>query len=195
MARTQAADYDKKRDAITRQAAKLFARSGFAGSSVSDLAAFCDVSKSLIYHYYPSKEAILFDVMNEHMETLLAAVGEDDKAVSPDEALRAFSRALMRVYVDAAAPQKVLLYELDSLPKDQRDEIVGKQRRLIDRVEAILMRAGPALKADRPLLRAKAMLFFGMLNWTHSWFKASGPISRDELADMAADTALKSLTA
>ncbi|MEQ8176991.1 MAG: TetR family transcriptional regulator [Amphiplicatus sp.] len=193
MARTQAADYDKKREAITRHAAKLFARSGFAGASVSDLAAVCDVSKSLIYHYYPSKESILFDVMNEHMEALLAAVAETDSAAAPDAALRDFSRALLQVYVDAADQQKVLLYELDSLPKEQRAEIVGKERRLIEQVEAILMRAAPALKADKPLLRARTMLFFGMLNWTHSWFKASGPISREKLADLASSAALKSL--
>ncbi len=193
MARTQAADYDKKREAITRHAAILFARSGFAGASVSDLAAVCDVSKSLIYHYYPSKEAILFDVMNEHMEALLAAVAETDSAAAPDAALRDFSRALLQVYVDAADQQKVLLYELDSLPKEQRAEIVGKERRLIEQVEAILMRAAPALKSDKPLLRARTMLFFGMLNWTHSWFKASGPISREKLADLASSAALKSL--
>ncbi len=193
MARTQAADYDKKREAITRHAAKLFARAGFAGASVSDLAAVCDVSKSLIYHYYPSKEAILFDVMNEHMEALLAAVAQTDAAAAPDAALRDFSRALLQVYVDAADQQKVLLYELDSLPKEQRAEIVGKERRLIEQVETILMRAAPALKADKPLLRARTMLFFGMLNWTHSWFKASGPVSREQLADIASNTALKSL--
>lgn len=193
MARTQAADYDKKRDAITRHAAKLFAKSGFAGASVADLAAYCDVSKSLIYHYYASKEAILYDVMKEHMDALLAAVGEDDPAQPPSAALKMFTRALMRVYVDAAAPQKVLLYELDSLPREQRAEIVDKERRLIGRVEAILVRANPALARDRALLRARTMLYFGMLNWTHSWFRAAGAVSRDTLADLAAETLMKSL--
>lgn len=194
MARTQAADYDEKRSAITAGAAKLFARSGFAGASVSDLAALCDVSKSLIYHYYPSKEAILFEVMNEHMDALLASVGDNDLLAPAEAALRDFARALLRVYVDAADPQKVLLYELANLPEAERAAIVAKQRTLIDRVETILARAEPRLAGDHPLLRARTMLFFGMLNWTHSWFRASGPISRDALADLAAATLLKSLS-
>ncbi len=194
MARTQAADYDKKREAITDQAAILFARDGFAGASVSELAALCRVSKSLIYHYYPSKETILFDVMSAHIEdllniTLLAA----SKNLTPEEELRAVTRTLLRHYVGAADKQKVLLYELPSLPNKQREDIVSKQRKIIALVEAMLARRKPSLKRDRARLRAKVMLFFGMLNWTHTWFKSRGAISRDELADMAADTILKSL--
>ena len=34
------------------------------------------------------------------------------------------------------------------------------------------------------------MLFFGMLNWTHTWLKPSGAVSRDDVADMAAEMAL-----
>ncbi|MEX0645412.1 MAG: TetR/AcrR family transcriptional regulator, partial [Parvularculaceae bacterium] len=194
MARTQAADYDKKREAITEQAARLFAKNGFAGASVAELAALCDVSKSLIYHYYDSKEAILFDVMSAHIDVLLdIAKRESAPDKPPVEELHSLARALLRRYVGAADMQKVLLYELSSLPKRERDEIVGKQRDIIASVESILARAAPKLARDRARLRATVMLFFGMLNWTHSWFKASGPISRDDLADMAAETILRSL--
>ena len=60
MARTQAPDYEERRIAIIDKAAELFARRGFMGASVADLAAACQTSKSLIYHYFPSKEDILF---------------------------------------------------------------------------------------------------------------------------------------
>lgn len=194
MARTQAADYDKKREAITEQAAKLFAKSGFAGASVAELAVLCDVSKSLIYHYYPSKEAILFDVMSEHIDALLDIANRNAAPMRPaDEELCALARTLLRRYVGAADRHKVLLYELSSLPERERDEIVGKQREIIASVETILARAAPKLARDRARLRTTVMLFFGMLNWTHTWFKSSGPISRDDLADLAARTILRSL--
>jgi AcrR family transcriptional regulator len=194
MARTQAADYDAKRDAITSHAAKLFARKGFAGASISELAESCAVSKSLIYHYYPSKEAILFDVMNEHIDDLLRVVHSDKTtALSPEDEFTDLAKKLLRRYVGAAGQQKVLLYELEALPNDLKSEIIDKQRKIIARVEDVLGKAKPALLNDRKKLRAKVMLFFGMLNWTHTWFKPKGAVSRDELAEMAADVIWKSL--
>ncbi len=54
MARPQSPDYDKRRDAIVSAAAHLYARRGFQGASVADLAKACGTSKALIYHYFPS---------------------------------------------------------------------------------------------------------------------------------------------
>ena len=191
MARTQAADYDAKRDAITVHAARLFAAKGFAAASISELAERCKVSKSLIYHYYASKEAILFDVMSDHIDELLDAVETtdiDDKA--PETSVHEVTRTLLQHYVGAADKQKVLLYELDSLPKNSKAEIVSKQRKIVARVEDIIVAAKPSFKKDRAALRAKTMLYFGMLNWTHTWFKPKGAINRDGLAEMAADIIL-----
>lgn len=195
MARTQAADYGKKRLAITEHAAKLFAERGFVGASISDLASVCGVSKSLIYHYYASKEAILFDVMNDHVEALQAALDRVDASDPPDAQLRALSRSLLDQYVGAADSQKVLLYELPSLPAEERQAIIEKQRTLLDRVESLLGALNPDLAADHGRMRVKVMLYFGMLNWTHTWYRPTGPVARDELADMAAETILCSLKA
>lgn len=194
MARRQAADYDKKRCVITTEAAKLFAKKGFDGASLSDLAAACDTSKSLIYHYYASKEAILFDVMSTHIDLLLGVVDRlKNKDASPRELFAELSRELMRCYVGAAASQKVLLYELDNLPPQQRAEIVRKQREIVDFAEGLLKRSAPKSARDHGRMRAQVMLFFGMLNWTHNWYKPSGPVGRDEIADMAARATLRAL--
>lgn len=194
MARTKAADYDDKRNLIMDQAAALFARDGFAGASLSNLADACQVSKSLIYHYYPSKEAILYDVMSGHMEELLGVVEQARaKGLQGADGFSVFTRDLLSHYTGAADKQKVLLYELNSLPEPQREEIVAKQRELIDFVEGLLKQASPRAAKDKAQLRAKVMLFFGMLNWTHTWFRPKGPVSRDDVADMAAEIILGSL--
>ncbi|MEM9169489.1 MAG: TetR/AcrR family transcriptional regulator [Pseudomonadota bacterium] len=194
MARTQAVDYERKRDAITAQAARLFAERGFAGASISELAEACSVSKSLVYHYYASKEAILYDVMRDHLDALGAAMAAvAPEARDPAEALSAIARALLKTYDGAANSQKVLLYELNALPATARAEIVDDQRAIIAAVEDVLARLSPALADDRARRRVTAMLFFGMLNWTHTWRRADGPIDRDAIADMAATTVLRAL--
>ena len=77
------ADYDQRRGRIVERAARLFARDGFLGSSISELADACRISKSAIYHYYPSKEDILFDVMRSHVvaleEAALDVAGRTDR--------------------------------------------------------------------------------------------------------------------
>ena len=191
MARTQAADYEQRREAIVEKAAHLFASTGFMGASVSDLAGACKTSKSLIYHYYPSKEDILYAVMASHVDQLNEDVAKVMARDAPaTELLREMVHAFMNHYLDAADRQKVLLNELDRLPADKRQAIVAKQRRIIDAVARLIGEADTTLAADPNRVRVQTMLLFGMINWTHTWFNPAGPVSADQLADMAVELVL-----
>jgi AcrR family transcriptional regulator len=191
MARTQAADYDQRRDAILDIAARLFARAGFAETSMSALADACGMSKSLLYHYYPSKEDILHAVMASHIDQLcddVSAAEMSAQVARPQ--LEALIRAFMRHYAGAADRQKVLLNELDSLPADKRRAIVHKQRRIIDAVQRMIVALYPALGSDPARARVQTMLVFGMINWTHTWFDPKGALSVEAVANMVLDLAI-----
>ncbi|HKX80007.1 MAG TPA: TetR/AcrR family transcriptional regulator [Novosphingobium sp.] len=195
MARKQAADYEQRREAIVEKAAQLFAAVGFQGASIADLAKACESSKSLIYHYYSSKEDILYAVMASHIDQLVEDV---EKVTSgngdPRDDLHRLLRAFMRHYVGAADRQNVLLNELGNLPPDKREVIVGKQRSVIRSVEILLAQIHPKLAADPVQARAQTMLLFGMINWTKTWFDPAGPLSADDVADMAFERATAPLS-
>jgi AcrR family transcriptional regulator len=185
MARTQAADFEARRAAIVQEAARLFSERGFLGASIADLAEACGSSKSLVYHYYASKEDILFDVMHSHVKALLDAAEDVIASQSPPAAkLRALTTAFMRLYIGAAARQRVMLNELGRLPLEQRAIVVGIQRRLIAIVEEILAAIRPELSASAPLRRPAAMLYFGMINWTHTWLDPEGRAGPQEIAEL-----------
>ena len=185
MARKQAADYEQRREAIVAKAAGLFAKRGYASASVADLADACDLSKSLIYHYYPSKEDILFEVMESHLLGLTGAVETvAGSSADPERKLRDLTHRFMGLYVGAQDRHKVLLNDLDQLPPARRDVIVRRQRRLIEAVEVLIAQVRPDLAAPRAK-RPLTMLYFGMINWTHTWFDPAGPFSPDEVADLA----------
>src|SRR6202007_1055010 len=74
MARARAKDYNDKRLFILHRAAELFAEPGYVGTPMNTIADACRVSKALLYHYYPDKEAILFDILTSHLDKLVAAV-------------------------------------------------------------------------------------------------------------------------
>ena len=188
MARTQAADYEQRREAIVATAAELFAKGGFKGTSVADLAVACRTSKSLIYHYYPSKEDILYAVMTSHVDQLGQDVAETmASGGSAADRLGLLVHRFMHHYVGAASRQKVLLNELDSLPPAKRDAVVVKQRSIVAAVVDLLGGIGTdrGVRQDRTTLRAQAMLLFGMINWTHTWYDPGGPLKPDAIADMA----------
>jgi AcrR family transcriptional regulator len=194
MARTQAADYEERRAAIVDAAAKLYAHDGFVGASVAQLADALGASKSLIYHYYASKEDILFDVMDSHLRALdEAAMEVMARDLPAADKLRQIASRFMQLYVGAAARHKVLLNELGALPPQRRREVVLRQRRLIEAVEVLLVEIQPKLARRKGARRPAAMLFFGMINWTHTWFHEGGPASAEEVANLAADIALKGL--
>jgi AcrR family transcriptional regulator len=185
LARTQAPEYEARREVIVERAAELFARTGFHAASVADLAKACEYSKSLIYYYFPSKEDVLFAVMESHVDILLADVAHASRQeLKPGKKLALLVRTFMGHYAGAASRQKVLLNELDSLPEDKRAQIVGKQRQIIDAVQVLLVAQRPELAADPARARGQTMLLFGTINWTHTWFDPAGALSSEDIADM-----------
>src|SRR5882672_12936758 len=99
MARSRAKDYDDKRLFILHRSAQLFAEAGYVGTPMNTIADACRVSKALLYHYYPDKEAILFDVLSSHLEKLVAAVRKASaSAAEPVERFRTIVATLLELY-------------------------------------------------------------------------------------------------
>lgn len=191
MARTQAADYDERKEAILSHAAALFAEKGYLGTSVMDIARACGSSKALLYHYYPSKEDVLFGVMSSHIDVLLDDAAEIlAERSSPTDSLHSLLHRFMDHYVGAASRQKVLLNELDNLPVDIRRTIVAKQRRIVEVMQSLLTSIHPQMLADPVLARAKTMLVFGMINWTSNWYDPAGKLTPSQIADLAFEMAI-----
>jgi len=194
MARNRAEDYEEKQQRIRTCAAGLFAARGFEATSAADIAAEGGFSKSLIYHYFESKEEILQDLLETHMDALLAAAEASlHEGDEPRTRLRAFVRAHMRLYATARAQHLLLINELDSLPPSGRQAIVAKQRRLVDMAADLFVQFAPALREQKALRFPTAMSFYGMINWTCIWYRPTGALSPDAFADLACDLVLGGL--
>jgi AcrR family transcriptional regulator len=194
LARTRAEDWGDKRALIYDRAAELFAAQGFARTSIAELAAHCQASKSWIYHYFPSKEAILYAILHDHMTLLLrTAESELERHQAPEAQLRGLLGSFMAIYVRAKAKHVVLLAELGSLPAEQQREIRGLERRVVDLVADVVRRLDGPLAAGRDVLIPITMMLFGMINWTYTWYRPDGPIGPEQLADLVADLFLNGL--
>jgi len=186
MARTRAADYDAQRDHILELAVEAFARIGYPSASMASLAKACGTSKARLYHYYPSKDAILFDAMDRHTRRLVKIVlGVRSLGLAPRDELAEIVRALMREYRSSSAWHASLLNDVKFLEPAQRAIVEDQERIVVDAIAASIARAHPGRLASsrKPL----TMALLGMINFTFAWLRPDGPMSYEQFAEMAID--------
>jgi AcrR family transcriptional regulator len=191
MARTRANDYDKKRLGILSQSASLFAQHGFTGTSITMIAEACGVSKALMYHYYNSKDDVLFDLLADHLNHLIAAVeAASESASDGKERLFAICTALLEAYRGADAEHQVQISSLKLLPQAQQSVLKELERQLVVIFSDAIAATLPTV-ADRPdVLKPLTMSLFGMLNWHYLWFRDGKGMTREAYARMAAGLVL-----
>ncbi|AIT26440.1 bacterial regulatory s, tetR family protein [Bordetella holmesii 30539] len=160
------------RERILEAAAALFARSGYEGSSIADLACAIGVSKAAIYHYYPTKQDIYDAIIVEVLSGLLGAVTQACEAQgAADARLHAFMLAHAD-YFESHHDQFVTMligYSGMTMP-EQADAA-----RLRDRYEALL-REILAQGATQGVFRQRDVAATGravlsLLNWMVRWYK------------------------
>lgn len=184
MARTRSPDYDSIQELILEKTAELFASRGYVASSIGDIAEACACSKSRLYHYFESKEAILIAMLSAHVDRLVHGAREIVAQQSdPMERFVQITRYFMEIYAVSRAQHVVLLTCMEFLPDTNRIEIVDKQRELVSYVRNILKSIQAEAGGIGGTTDVDTMLFFGMINWTYTWYRAEGAVQPHDLAD------------
>lgn len=196
MARSRAVDFEEKQRGILSSAAAVFADLGMDKASMAQIAAHSGVSKALLYHYYPSKDALIFDIIRTHLEELEMAVEAADRPdLPPGERLRELVRAVLDNYRHADNEHKVQLNGTSALTPDQLAELHAIERQIVRRFSGVIDAVNPNLNAERPLLMPVTMSLFGMMNWVYMWFKDGGAVTRQDYADVATTLILEGVKA
>lgn len=187
MARPRSAGFEGQCEQILAAAAGLFAQRGYAGTSMNEVAAACGVSKATLYHYVRDKQQLLAQISSAHVARLEALVAEVSAERLPPEAhLRTLIERFTAAYAGAQHEHRVLTEDQRFLDPAQREAVRAGQRRVVqafaDAVTALRPAAASALPA-----KSLAMLLFGMLNWTFTWWKPGGTLSHAELAPLVSE--------
>jgi AcrR family transcriptional regulator len=171
VARTIAKDYDKKRGQILKTAAKVFAESGFDRASMSQLAKACNISKANIYHYYDSKDALLFGVLDTYLRELRdRLIMVNGEGLSPDDHLRELVKEVLLAYHGADNEHRVQAAGISSLPPEQQKTLRGYQRDMVEQMSDVVKDVAPAKYTQNPQrLLETTMSIYGMLNWYYMW--------------------------
>ncbi|WP_170369848.1 TetR/AcrR family transcriptional regulator [Ruegeria arenilitoris] len=197
MARTIAKDHDQKRAQILKSAARVFAREGFDRASMTQLARECGISKANIYHYYDSKDAILFDILETYLRELRDLIcGLEMEGLSPPEKLHRVVAEILLAYQGVDDEHRVQTSGMSALPEDQQRLLRGYQRDMVNFLSAILSEVAPdVFQGDGAKLRSATMSVFGMLNWYYMWNSGADAQARRDYAALVSNLTLSGVKA
>ena len=187
MARPKSQQHELRRDAILDRAAECFARKSYPAATMNDIALACGTSKARLYHYYESKEAILFDLLDRYTHRLLAIIGQAEataqrRSLDDRASLHELIRSFLQEYQTSATRHVALLHDAPFLGEEQRELILNRQRDVVSAVTRFLRRAYPT-RLNAHNQTAITMMLFGMINWTFTWLRPGGPMSYAAFAD------------
>ena len=182
MARTQGSRAEITGPLVRDAALRLFARHGYAAVSMRQIAATVGVQAGALYAYTPDKQALLADLLREHMELLLAA-WSDTPADPPLVRLERFVRFHIAYSLDHSDSVFLSYMELRNLSSENRALIGSLRRRYEDDLTGILQAgaASGAMRLADPRLAAMALI--AMLTGVTNWFREDGRLDRAALAD------------
>jgi AcrR family transcriptional regulator len=170
---------------ILDAALQAFAEHGYHGTTTRDLARRSGLSVPGVYHYYPSKQDILFDLMTVIIDELLVR-SRHALATAPADPRSQFDalvESMLRFHMYRRTGAMVSTTELRSLEPGNRESYVAKrdeQQRMLDRVILDGVRDGDfATSYPKDASRAIASLCVGVA----SWYRPDGTLGVDALLD------------
>jgi AcrR family transcriptional regulator len=157
---------------------------------MATLAAACGTSKARLYHYYGSKEAILFELLDRYTRRLVEIADlvhseALEHRLAPREELDRLIAAFLDEYQTSRYRHAALLNDVRFLAPTQRARVIAQERTVAGRFAELVQKAYPG-KVGRDNAKPLTMMLFGMINWTFTWMKPGGPMSYAEFARLVA---------
>ncbi|MGO9956314.1 MAG: TetR/AcrR family transcriptional regulator [Solirubrobacteraceae bacterium] len=172
--------YDRRRQEVVYQAARVFARRGYDQTTMQELAATMGLATGAVYHYFGGKEQVLSAICDQLMEPLLEQADAllDDRQPASEQL-----RSLVRLWVSHVVAHRdhmvVFQQERHVIESGDRWRKVRASRKAFERLVAdVLDRAGP--RGDH---RLALLALLGMVNHTAQWYRPRGELSPERIAD------------
>jgi AcrR family transcriptional regulator len=182
-------DVDERRRRLLEQGAELFSRHAYADLSMAAIARAAGISKALLYHYFPSKQAFFVATLEQQAGELAARVGNVDPALPPAEQVAGALDAFLDWVEEHAEGYGRLLVGAATHP-EVRELVEGVRQDTAERILAGLA-PDPAPPAVRAAVRGWLWFMDGVLA---DWLEHRD-LDRDALRGLLLGTLLGAVTA
>lgn len=171
------------------KAASLIATKGYHHMSMRDVSRSTGYSLAGLYHYFESKEDLLFQIQQRFFSTLV----EEQEAIRGRDApvqdrFTSLIENHLAFFAKHADELKVCTYEMHSLASGPFERIAATRKRYFRLMADVVkeLAGAPGGRAADLRVRHQTMFLFGALNWIFMWYdpKKDGQPSRlaDELS-------------
>jgi AcrR family transcriptional regulator len=164
MAVARGAAVDKRR-LILDAAVRVFARQGFHGTRVADIADEAGVAYGLVYHYFKSKDQVLNTLFADRWSVLLQAIREvDAQKTTVNAKLHAIASFIVDSYRHDPDLMKVIIVEVTRAANSFGQTHLPEIRQAYDLIAEIVRKAqGDGSLRDAVAPEYAAMAFYGAL--------------------------------
>lgn len=175
---------DQRRHEIARISAGLFNEQGFDRVSMDEIARAVGLAKPSLYHYFRSKEEVLYMIHSSLFDVQMGKIEARARATSdPEERLRGVFHDIFESLESHPGHTRVFFESMRRLDETNFNKISENQNRYEKLVRQIL-EDGVEQGWLRPLDTGLASLaLFGMCHWAYQWY-APGKKTPAELADV-----------
>jgi AcrR family transcriptional regulator len=187
---------DARREQLLASGARLLAERPFDEVSIEEIARAAEVSKGLLYHYFPTKKDFLIAALERGQEEL-AALTAPDPSLPPAEQLAAsLDRFLDFVEEHEAAYAAIFRSRGGGDPEIQAALEAGRQQRMDAVIESLATwEAAPASVDRTPALETAVQGWFFFIEGAVLRWLERRDLERDELRELLALSLIGSLQA
>jgi TetR/AcrR family transcriptional regulator, cholesterol catabolism regulator len=174
--------FERRLSEILDHATEVFCDKGYEGASMRDLSRASGMSLAGLYHYFGSKERLLYLIQKDTFTTIVEQLRTRLESVAdPEQRIRVFIQNHLEYFVAHQSGLKVLSHEDEALKDGFGAELAAIKRQYY-RICVGLM---DDLKRERRLefnSRTAVMSLFGMINWIYTWYNPRVDGNAEELA-------------
>src|SRR5580700_2749671 len=185
------------KERLLRVATRLFARHGFEGTSVQDIVDAAGVTKGAMYHYYGSKDDLLYEVYHQLLTMQMSHLTDIAKGEgTPEERLR--DAAIDVVESSLANLDELIVFfrSLHMLPDDRQTQIRAERRAYQDQFKE-LVEEGMVAGTFRTEVPADIVVhfFLSTVNQLGAWYRPDGPLTPTQVGEQYTELLLGGLRA
>ena len=180
-----------KRSLILKVATSLFAARGFEATSVRRIAGESGLSVPGMFHYFSTKEEILYEIMINFMEDVYNSIAEIIiSGIDPVQKLELLCTNYVKKYTRHQEELAILNSEGKSLTPKHQKSFIKKQRIYVEAMEKVINELAEKKKAKSINHAVLTFLFYGMVHWTSTWYDNSGKVTPEKLGKIVSEVFL-----